>query len=251
MLFGYDRAELSYCFWYHDQRGMTFQSRVDWAEDGDSYRLLPMVEQEPGFKSESITYLVDEHLMRFTFSVVSDDGTVLVKQNGKSRPEPGEIAFPAREGAGRLLMFEAYAGPWHSVVKGKRTEFIDQPYQTSSDWQGRYLLAGKIFEFSGTATTRDGASYDYVWLYSYDENQEDFVCWYHDSFMYHAKHQVIWNEQDRSLVMVPVNVERLGFEPQFTTYLIDDQTLRFTFRLLAEDGALIADEVGRAVPVRK
>lgn len=249
MLFGYDRAELSYCCWYHDQRGMSFQSRVDWAEDGRSYWLLPMVQEEAGFKSESITYLVDEELMRFTFSVVSDDGTVLVKQSGESRPEPGEIAFPASEEAGRLAMFEAYTGPWHSVVKGKVTDVIEQPYQTTSDWQGRSILGGKAFEFNGTATTRDGDSYAYRWLYAYDESQEAFVCWYHESNMFHAKHEVVWNDQDRSLAMVPEDTDRLGFVPRFTTYLVDDQALRFTLKLTGNDGTLILDEVGLASPV--
>jgi hypothetical protein len=252
MLVGYDRIEKAYCSWHYLQDGFVIKSKLDWADDGQSYTATSLDKQRLGATATAEVQLVDEDTIRWRHKVVLNDGRTLSITNVEARRKDVEIVYPEREvkDDDKLAIFEAYTGRWNTVLQGKATDVYDKPYKLSHDWEGRYRLGGKFFEFSGPGSTPDGQDYEYLWLYSYDEREGQYVCWYHSSFVHHARQDVEWNEEERSLTMHDKQMRKLGLKPMFKTYLVDEENLRFTFKMKTIDGVLISDEVGEAKPVK-
>lgn len=251
-LYGYDPLEQSYCCWHYSQGGMAIKYKVEWAKDGKSYKHLSLREEDLGFKVRTHVQLDAGKAIRWTSKITANDGTLLIDQTGELTPKPGEAVFPQPDvnKDNPLAIFKPYTGQWISKIKGKRTDVVEQPYEGTSKWTGRYTLGGDGFIFGGTATTPDNQPYAYLWINLYDKNDEQLYCWYHSSFYHHAKHKVHWDPKKREMKQSPIGIEKLGLIPDFRTYLVDDQTLRFTFTMKTEDGLLISDESGEAKPVK-
>jgi hypothetical protein len=252
-LYAYDRTEKAYCCWQYNDVGGVIKYKVEWAEDGKSFKQVSLNDEEIGASITTHVVLDDGKTIRWTSKIVTKDGQLAADQTGELTVEPGAVAFvkPVVDQDSELAIYKPYTGSWRTTIKGKETDVFEEPYELSSDWNGRYVLGGKVFEFSGKASTVFGEDYEYLWYTFYDEREERYVPMYHDSLGNHARHDADWDEERRAMRMVPDNTQELGFKPVFTVYFVDDKTMRTTLRLTTNDGRLISDESGVSNPVQE
>lgn len=250
-LYGYDRAEESYCCWQYAEGDYAIKYKVEWAEDGKSYTHASLHEDELGHSVATEVQLDSGKAIRWTSKIIRSDEKLILDQTGELMPKRGKVEFkkPDIDTDSSVAIFKPYTGRWKSVVKGKVTDFYEEPYETSSDWSGRFSLGGDAFRFEGTADNAAGETYEYLWINLYDMNRSHLMCWYHDSLHNHTMHKVEWDPDKRLAKQVPVEKLAWGLVPDFRTYLVDEETLRFTFVMKTEDGKLIVDESGEAKPV--
>lgn len=252
-LYAYDRTEKAYCCWQYNDVGGVIKYKVEWAKDGKSFKQVSLNDGEIGASITTRVILDDGKAIRWTSKVVAKDGQLVADQTGELTVEPGEVAFlkPEVGQDSKLAIYKPYTGKWRTTMKGKRTDVIQEPYELTTDWRGRYVLGGNMFEFSGQATSVFSDEYEYLWFTFYDEREGRYIPMYHDSLGNHARHKAHWDEELRAMRMIPDNTRELGFKPVFTVYFVDDKTMRTTLRLTTNDGTLVSDESGVSKPVQE
>jgi len=147
-----------------------------------------------------------------------------------------------------LAMYRGYAGEWSSVVKGKETEFNGGPYEAKGQWEQKELLDGRMIEVKGSAGL-EGEEYEYILLITYDQLKSAYVTWYHDSRGINSMMYGKWSEEDQEMTWVNSESEETGVTVTIVDDLSDKKKIGFTFEVVSEDGELIMQESGVAVPV--
>jgi len=254
LIIGYDWTEGSYVQWYHDPISND-KMLLTWSEDGRSYTVSQLPRDvEPGFFVESIITMVDDHTMRNRFSARSNAGGLLMDSSWEAHPTAGEIEFAQEELApdepDPLAMMRHHTGRWVSTVNGRATDLIEEPYEYGGEWTGREILGGRAMLYEGTAQAL-GGEYSYIWLYTYDEYDEHYLAWYHDSLGNHGKFHGQWSPERSEMTLTLQDPERYGYDITFVDRYVDADTLEFSFRMTLEDGRVVTHESGTATRVQE
>ena len=149
-----------------------------------------------------------------------------------------------------LAMYRPYAGKWESVTKGKATDVIEEPYETKGPWVQRDILDGRVIEMRGSVEGIE-QPYSYMWLYTYDQREESYVGWFHDSRGVNSKMFGSWSEEDKKMTWTIDDPGEWGIMVTVVDDLSDPDKIGFTFKMESDDGTLIMDEAGYAVRAKE
>lgn len=149
----------------------------------------------------------------------------------------------------RMRVFGPYTGKWVSSIKGEASVMLDEDYERTSKWKGRFILDGKMFEMSGVDDL-GGKDNAYIWLFAYDDLQKKYVAWYHDEEGVNLKFERILFEKDKEENRFSFHLTRdteFEFRTSMTFDLSNPDVLKYSFVINEpEDLTTMLKEFGTA-----
>lgn len=253
-LYGFDRVEKAYCCWYYQQGAVAFKYKIEWADDGQSFKQILLDDNDLDYSIETHVTLDGGKALRWESKVTTNDGQSVIDQTGALTPAPGEVEFPTpkpkAKGDDKLAMYRPYAGQWNSITKGKATQYIEEPYEVEGTWVQHDLLGGDVVFMDGIVKV-EGEPYKYQWFYMYDVREEAYVTWFHDSRGVHTKMYGNWSETKKQMTWTLDDAEKHGVMVTIVDDVSDPDEIGFKFKMEADDGSLIMEEIGSATRAKK
>lgn len=148
-----------------------------------------------------------------------------------------------------MTAFRPYTGHWASAIKGEASALVDEDYERTTEWQGRFILDGAMFEITGVDDL-GGVANEYVWLFGYDDVEKKYVAWYHDEEGIHLKFERIIFNQDEGNKTFSFHLEDdndFEYRTSMSLKLADPKMLEYSFVMYERETLnIILKEFGKA-----
>ena len=250
----YDQRTENYSAWSHESGGLHYKMIGQWSADE---KTMTWTLDEPARQGVSLVFtedLSDPDRIPQRMVVKTLEGKLVADYSHVSLrvKEPAADADAAQEAEldERLAMYKPYAGKWASMTFGKPTEAIKEPYVARGQWVQGTVLAGRMIEIRGEGGLK-GQEYKHLLLLAYDRREQAYLTWYHDSRGYNSKMIGKWSADEKMMTWVNDKAEDWGFRVTMIDRLTEQDTIRYAFKMVSDEGVLLVDETGVAERVRQ
>ena len=246
-LLTYDEALDSYVGWYHDSFGINSKLIGSWSEVNNKMTWSLADPAAWGMTVTAVDDMSNPGQLSFSFKVKTKDGETVIDQSGIAKqveaPEKA-VVYEAKKAGEKLKMFTPYTGRWVATIKGRGVE-EDQTFNLQSHSDARFIFDGLIFELQGTTRVEDADVHTYQ-LFTYDQREETYVMYFHDSNGVHAKMYMKWSEDRNEFSLEPEGAEDMDVEIKSTIQFVDERLIRSTFEVTDEDGMILMSQTTTA-----
>lgn len=249
----YDPRLEGYAGWVHTSSGVHAKMKGTWSDKDKTMTWTLAYPGDHAVKVRIVEDFTDPEKIKVSHTVKRKDGGLVIS----TRHDPVRIDQPKKalqktlELDEKLGMLKPYIGQWQSEISGKATDLIPEPYTCVSDWKGSVDLAGTMFRFTGTVTRESGDTFDYIWLYAFDQREDSYVVFYHESTPFNMKQYVAWDEKSRDFIYAIDPREKLALTVHGYMRLDDENTMTGNIKLVRNDGLTWINESLVANPVKE